>query len=98
MSGLASTDVFDICDYYDQVSPDQAEDFLHDVELVKKDIVSFPYSRAEGMLRHRALRRYPYAAYYWLDDVNKIIWVTGIIHQRRDPSVAAARQPKHTAT
>jgi len=94
-AAIAEADIEEACDYYAVVAPNEVGGFIHDVEVTQRRIADFPYlSREEEGLRHRAMTDYPYAPYYWLDEDNKVAWVVGVIHQRRNPAVAQSRNPK----
>jgi plasmid stabilization system protein ParE len=82
--------------YVDQ-EPSIAVRFADRVETVSLDVAERPFLFRErvGGVRAASLRPFPYHLWYTTD--GSTVWVLGVLHDHRDPTVAAHRADQATS-
>ena len=80
-------DIQDIVDYYGNINPELATDFLDRVEEAKKYIANFPlaFQIKYKNVRTVLLEQFPYHVHYIVDDDKKQIVVLAVIHAYKNP-------------
>lgn len=75
-------------DWYEEKQPGLGDKFYKEVrrylQLLEKNPLQFPIRQIEE-LRFAALSKFPYLVIYWIDKVNKIVFVVSIFHTSRNP-------------
>ncbi len=81
----ARSDISTAYQYYGEISPQLAEDFLDRIDESIERVRSGPemYARVFGEIRQVKLRRFPFVISYLFED-NKII-VLAVLHGHRNP-------------
>lgn len=93
----AEADLAEAFDWYERRRPGMGHDFLAEVDRVLQFVAENPL-RTPQIWREarRALpRRFPYAVLYVLRGND--IYVIAVLHQRRDPRIAQARERRFRA-
>jgi toxin ParE1/3/4 len=81
--------------YYDGQREGLGSEFLEEVERAVGRIAQTPRAFSlhgdEGLRRHN-LRRFPYSIFYL--ELEELIWIAAVAHQRRRPGYWARRSPE----
>ena len=90
---LVEGDLRSIEQYYREVAPEQVTRFRRELRNTMAAVRNSPLLGREHApgVRRRATRVFPYHAWYVVDDDARTIIVTAVLHQRRDPALAALR-------
>lgn len=89
----ASREFLDAIQYYDSEAPGVGDRFQQEVERSSAEIREFPdaFERAEGDVRRKPLRRFPYSLFYAIEPDR--IRILAVAHQRRKPGYWRSRLP-----
>ncbi|QDK82030.1 type II toxin-antitoxin system RelE/ParE family toxin [Spirosoma sp. KCTC 42546] len=67
--------------------------WLDAYEYTESLLANNPYIYQEHFLfvRRAHLRKFPYTIYYVIDEINAIILITAVLHQKQDPAIILER-------
>ncbi|MDR1513323.1 MAG: type II toxin-antitoxin system RelE/ParE family toxin [Propionibacteriaceae bacterium] len=90
---LVMRDLAGIEDYYRAVAPEQIARWRREFKATVRSIRQNPCLSREDRpnVRHRATHIFPYHVWYTLDEARQVVTIAAVLHQRRDPALAALR-------
>lgn len=85
LSPLAKLDLIDAKNYYKNIRPDLAKEFLNEVESAKKYISEHPLSNdiSYEVVRMHLLKKFPYHLHYILDENKNQIVILAVEFGKR---------------
>ena len=86
-SPIALIEYKDSVIWYKKSSTKAAENFVKEVREKIRNICETPFSypKTYGKFRETSLKKYPYSIVYFIDENIKMIIVTSVFHQKRNP-------------
>jgi len=80
-------DIIDATDYYKDINPELAKQFLFRIREAKAYIARSPlgFQVKYNKVRTLLLRQFPYHIHYLIDDTQKVIVILAVIHAYRNP-------------
>ena len=86
-SPIALIEYTDSVQWYKERSTKAAENFVKEVRGKIDSICQSPFRYPEtyGHFRETSLKKYPYSIIYFIDEKVKMIIVTSVFHQKRNP-------------
>ncbi|MDR1808641.1 MAG: type II toxin-antitoxin system RelE/ParE family toxin [Propionibacteriaceae bacterium] len=91
----AEADIDEALDWYADKAPDQCARFWSrgraDIDRIEANPHQFP---SDGGYRRLAMEVFPYNIWFWINDVDELVHIVGVIHFRRGPEVAASRRDR----
>ena len=86
-SSIATKDVQEIINYYDEINPQISDVFLDELEETKNFIELHPQACVKklNLIRVRYLKRFKYGVYFKI--YHKSITVIGVLHNSRNPQI-----------
>ncbi|CAM3615661.1 type II toxin-antitoxin system RelE/ParE family toxin [Flavobacterium gelidilacus] len=88
LSPKASKNIDNAIDYYSkEVNKKVALDFLKDFQNVYKALEKNPfYQIHDSNYRFLPLKKFPYVAFYILDELNKTVLINAVFHTSQNPN------------
>ncbi|MCF8304046.1 MAG: type II toxin-antitoxin system RelE/ParE family toxin [Bacteroidales bacterium] len=79
--------------WYEEHVSGLGDQFIDDVRESMDYISRSPYSFEKKLyeLHQCVLKRFPFAIYYKINTTNKIVWIIGVLHFKRDELVLVDR-------
>lgn len=83
-----TTDITNATDYYKNINPELAKQFLFRVREAKAYIARSPlgFQVKYNQVRTLLLRQFPYHIHYLIDEPKKVIVILAIIHAYKNPN------------
>ncbi|MBD2701146.1 type II toxin-antitoxin system RelE/ParE family toxin [Spirosoma sp. BT702] len=74
-------------------NPESGLQWLDAYEFTESLFTSNPYLYQEHLLfvRRAHLRRFPYTIYYVVDEINTLVLIIAVLHQKQDPAIILER-------
>ena len=74
--------------WYRERSIQAAENFVAQIEAVVSAIQEQPdfYRKTYKQYREARAKKYPYSIVYFVDEVNDLVVITSVFHQKRNPA------------
>lgn len=82
----ANEDKESIIDWYETIQPGLGLKWLTDYKRIEGTIAANPFYYAENLvfIRGARLPKFPYSIFYRIDELDQLVIVLGILHQRQD--------------
>ncbi|MBO0932412.1 type II toxin-antitoxin system RelE/ParE family toxin [Fibrella aquatilis] len=82
----ANEDKEAIIDWYEAIQPSLGQKWWSDYKRIEETIAKNPFYYAENLvfIRGARLAKFPYSIFYRIDELDQIVVVLGILHQRQD--------------
>ncbi len=73
--------------------PTLGRQWLDAYQHIESMLVDNPYMYQEHLLfvRRAHFRKFPYTVYYVVDEINAVVLITAILHQKQDPVIILER-------
>ena len=73
--------------------PTLGRQWLDAYQNIESMLVDNPYMYQEHLLfvRRAHFRKFPYTVYYVVDEINAVVLITAVLHQKQDPAVILER-------
>ncbi|WP_120180194.1 type II toxin-antitoxin system RelE/ParE family toxin [Pelobium manganitolerans] len=87
-------DIIDATDFYKEISPKLAKQFLFRIREAKDYILNYPlgFQQKYSNVRMLSLRQFPYQIHYLIDEDAKRIVILAVVHSHRKPTNYLNRQ------
>ena len=82
------TDIINATDYYKNINPELAKQFLFRIREAKAYIARSPlgFQIKYNLVRTLLLKQFPYHIHYLIDDTQKQIIILAVIHAYKNPT------------
>lgn len=73
--------------------PTLGRQWLDAYQYIESMLVDNPYMYQEHLLfvRRAHFRKFPYTVHYVVDEINAVVLITAVLHQKQDPAIILER-------